>query len=114
MKKSVDSVAKSGDNPRSYMNMNIEISRLQGKKCPKCDGTGKLYDPDSVSKMILTFCKNNGLSQNEFGSLLDLTKGFMSNLMNGKRRWTPSMINRAIRIMETYKPLKTQTPESTA
>lgn len=86
------------------MNTNIEIDRnkLQGVNCSKCDGTGKLYDPKAMSKYVMDFCRDSGMSQNEFGRRLDLTKGFMSNLMNGKRRWTPSLVNRALNIVKNY------------
>lgn len=52
-------------------------------KCPHCDGTGQLSDPD-VGAFVLATRKRKGLTQLELSEACGLSRGQIANLETGR------------------------------
>lgn len=81
--------------------MNDQLNVTQNKPCPKCGGTGRMYDPAEIRLLISHFCKRAGISQNEFAEKLGIAKPYLSQLMNGKRTWTTPLVNDCLKIVQS-------------
>lgn len=81
------------------------------KPCHCCFGTGRECDMKHFGKLMRQHRVLAGISLRKMAAAVGITPSFLSNLENGKRRWTLSVINKIESVLnETIRHQKPKTP----
>lgn len=62
--------------------------------CPRCDGTGKLFDDRELGAALRAEREKAGKSLREVAKKMDLTISYISDLELGRRMWREELIER--------------------
>ena len=64
------------------------------RPCKRCGGTGREQDDQLIGEAWQAKRKAAGLSLRDLGKRLDLSAAYLSDLENGRRRWSPENVRR--------------------
>jgi len=74
--------------------LTIGLMSLTMKKCPRCQGTGEVYDDGGVGEYMKSQRLLAGHSLSAVARVMALTKQHISDLENGQRGWRNDLLNR--------------------
>lgn len=68
--------------------------KVNGVRCFGCEFCRHEVDHAALGHDLRAEREKAGMAQSEVGKLMKVSYGFVSDLENGRRNWTPQMIDR--------------------